>query len=143
MFLKVQVSEAGLVACLLRGGADGKRGTSGEHPEGWVQGFSKVHLELIHQIDLFSDSKEDDKAMVTVEKHTNSSGFGGGQGFLHIVVPGRDLVVEPFHTPRVGITAQTALRALPIHAAVANAYTAEIVLLQLNLPVVNAFLIAL
>lgn len=134
-------AEAGLAACLL-GGANGKLGTRREDPEGWVQGFSKVHLVLIHQADLFSDSKENDKAVVTVEKYTDPRGLGGGQSFLHVVVPGRDLVIEPFHTPRVGIPAQPALGALPLHAAVADAYAAEVVLLQLHLPVVNTLLIA-
>lgn len=135
------MSEAGLAACLL-GRTNGKLGARREDPEGRVQGFSKVHLVLVHQVDLLSDSKENDKAVVTVEKHADPRGLGGGQRFLHVVVPSRDLVIEPFHAPRVGVPAQPALGALALHAAVADAYAAEVVLLQLHLPVVDAFLIA-
>lgn len=80
-------------------GADREGGTGREHPEGWVQSFGEVHLELVHQVHLFGDRKENDEAVVTVEQHADSSGLGGGQSLLHVVVPGRDLVIEPLHTP--------------------------------------------
>lgn len=94
-------------------------------------------------MDLVSaDSKENDEAVVTVEKHANSCGFGGRQGFLHIVVPGRDLGVEPLHAPGGAVAAQPALGTLPFHAAIADAHPTEVVLLQLHLPVVDPFLVA-
>lgn len=128
-------------ACLL-GGADGECGTSRKYPESRVQSLSKVHPELIHQVDLVGNSEEDDKAVVTVEKHAHPRGLGGGQGFLHVIVPGRDLGVEPLHAPGGAVAAEPALWALPVHASVADAYPTEVVLLQLHLPVVDPLLVA-
>ena len=93
-------------------------------------------------MDLVSHGEEDDKAMVAVEKHAHSQGLCGGQGFLHVVVPGRDLGIEPLHAPRGTVAAEPALRALPFHAAIADAHPTEVVLLQLHLPVVDPFLVA-
>lgn len=93
-------------------------------------------------MDLVSNGKEDDEAMVTAEQHPDPRGLGGGQAFLHIVVPGRDLGVEPLHTPGGAVAAEPALRALPFHASVADAHPTEVVLLQLHLPVVDPLLIA-
>ena len=126
----------------LLGGADGERGSRGEQPEGWVHSLGEIHLVLIQQVDLVSRGEEEDKAVVAVEKHPHPRGLGGGQGFLHIVVPGGDLGVEPLHTPGRAVAAKPALGALPLHAAVADAHPAEVVLLQLHLPVVNPLLVA-
>ena len=126
----------------LLGGADGERGTRGEEPEGGVHGLSEVHLVLVQQVDLVSRSEEEDEAVIAVEKYPDPRGLGGGQGFLHIVVPGRDLGVEPLHTPGRVVAAKPAFGALPLHAAVADTHPAEVVLLQLHLPVVNPFLVA-
>lgn len=123
-------------------GADGERGARREHPEGWVQSFGEVHLELIHHVDLVGDGKEDDEAMVTIEKHADPRGLGGGQRLLHIVVPSRDLGIEPLHAPGGAVAAEPAVGALPRHAAVADAHPAEVVLLKLHLPVLNPLLVA-
>lgn len=114
-----------------------------EQPEGRVQGFGELRLELIDQIILLPHRHENHKASLAVEQHPNLGGLGVGQALLHVVVPGRQFGVEPLNAPGAAVPAQAALGALALHAPVADADAAEAALLQLHLPVVDAPLEAL